>query len=232
MSCFVSFQSQFSKGKLCCERCEGRVGAFDFLSVIRCVCGKHNIPPIRVAKNRVDLCRPPQVPQGSDAAVQSNSHGGSVTPTDNQQQKEVHGSPSNATGANREMDAILQSGLSSNAVTSEGSRSRRGAGSVARSHIHRKVRNNRREDDDSGITGDTDSDSGIQSRPASDSESEGGQQVQGKVDNNDRSRSRKSGAGNRFQELQESGESPENVSALNDHTFVKLFYNILLFIRY
>ena len=214
-------QSQFSKGKLCCERCEGRVGAFDFLSVIRCVCGKHNIPPIRVAKNRVDLCVPPQLPPVSDISRSNQDRSDAATmhiSHANSQRDGVRGLPLHAdntdgwTTSGREMDAILQSGLSNNSLQSEGSRTRRIHGSGTRSHNHRKVRSNRPDVDDSVITGDTDSDSGIQSRPASDSESEGSQQVQGNSDNNDRLRPPKNVSSNRFQELQESSDKQENVS--------------------
>ena len=64
------FKEGFKKGKLKCPQCSGRVGAFDFLTPVKCRCGDHFTPSIRVAKNRVDLsCRGPQLPTMATVAM-------------------------------------------------------------------------------------------------------------------------------------------------------------------
>ena len=49
------FQALFTKGKLNCPKCNGRLGAFDFVARRRCHCGQHLVPVIHIARNRVDL---------------------------------------------------------------------------------------------------------------------------------------------------------------------------------
>ncbi|KAJ9580748.1 hypothetical protein L9F63_024074, partial [Diploptera punctata] len=47
--------SCWQKGRLNCPKCRGRVGSFDFVSGLKCDCGKHVLPPVHVVRSKVDI---------------------------------------------------------------------------------------------------------------------------------------------------------------------------------
>ena len=47
-------QAQWTKGKLNCPKCQGRLGSFDFITPNKTQMSKGVFSPIQVAKNRVD----------------------------------------------------------------------------------------------------------------------------------------------------------------------------------
>ena len=51
---FVYFQTGWTKGKLTCTNCQGRLGSFNFVSPMKCSCGQHNLPAVHVVKDRID----------------------------------------------------------------------------------------------------------------------------------------------------------------------------------
>ncbi|XP_013415066.1 E3 ubiquitin-protein ligase RNF180 [Lingula anatina] len=59
----------WTKGKLTCPKCGGKVGGFDFISPSRCSCGLHMNPFIYLTANRVDRDRPVSVPQSTPSAA-------------------------------------------------------------------------------------------------------------------------------------------------------------------
>ncbi|XP_033725922.1 uncharacterized protein LOC117315705 isoform X1 [Pecten maximus] len=56
----------WSKGKLLCPKCGGRLGSFDFTKTMKCACGESTAPPIHISQCRVDL-------RTSPAAIQTLS---------------------------------------------------------------------------------------------------------------------------------------------------------------
>lgn len=50
-------EAEWSKGRLNCEHCDSRLGAFDFVSGIKCECSGHVLPPVHLIKSKVDLLK-------------------------------------------------------------------------------------------------------------------------------------------------------------------------------
>ncbi|XP_021377831.1 uncharacterized protein LOC110465947 [Mizuhopecten yessoensis] len=46
--------AMWTKGKLLCPKCEGRLGSFDFTKTVKCACGKFTVPPIHILQCRID----------------------------------------------------------------------------------------------------------------------------------------------------------------------------------
>ncbi|XP_078318000.1 uncharacterized protein LOC111121301 isoform X2 [Crassostrea virginica] len=47
-------RGSWSKGKLYCPKCNGRIGSFDFISGNKCLCGQFTLPPLHILSCRVD----------------------------------------------------------------------------------------------------------------------------------------------------------------------------------
>lgn len=47
-------EANWTKGKVNCPKCQGRLGSFDFVSGIRCYCGLNVLPPVHIVKCKVD----------------------------------------------------------------------------------------------------------------------------------------------------------------------------------
>lgn len=47
-------QASWTKGKVICPKCGGRLGSFDFLKSMKCFCKGYIVPSIHIARNRVD----------------------------------------------------------------------------------------------------------------------------------------------------------------------------------
>ncbi|KAI8503088.1 hypothetical protein Bbelb_189090 [Branchiostoma belcheri] len=58
-------QVQWTKGRLLCPKCAGRLGSFDFVSLVKCPCGDQVFPPIHIQRCRVDVDKlsPKHVPK-------------------------------------------------------------------------------------------------------------------------------------------------------------------------
>ncbi|XP_078666135.1 uncharacterized protein LOC144908432 [Branchiostoma floridae x Branchiostoma belcheri] len=58
-------QVQWTKGRLLCPKCAGRLGSFDFVSPVKCPCGDQVFPPIHIQGCRVDVDKlsPKHVPK-------------------------------------------------------------------------------------------------------------------------------------------------------------------------
>ncbi|XP_019622247.1 PREDICTED: E3 ubiquitin-protein ligase RNF180-like [Branchiostoma belcheri] len=58
-------QVQWTKGRLLCPKCAGRLGLFDFVSPVKCPCGDQVFPPIHIQRCRVDVDKlsPKHVPK-------------------------------------------------------------------------------------------------------------------------------------------------------------------------
>ncbi|XP_061409294.1 E3 ubiquitin-protein ligase RNF180 [Lethenteron reissneri] len=54
-------RGQWTKGKLHCPHCGGRLGSFNFVIPSRCLCGEYMVPAVQICKSRVDyeLTSPP-----------------------------------------------------------------------------------------------------------------------------------------------------------------------------
>lgn len=48
-------EANWSKGRLNCEQCDLRVGAFDFISGSKCQCLENVLPAVHLIKSKVDL---------------------------------------------------------------------------------------------------------------------------------------------------------------------------------
>ncbi|XP_035670958.1 E3 ubiquitin-protein ligase RNF180-like [Branchiostoma floridae] len=48
-------QVHWTKGRLLCPKCGGRLGSFDFVSLVKCPCGDQVFPPIHIQRCRVDV---------------------------------------------------------------------------------------------------------------------------------------------------------------------------------
>ncbi|CAH1251552.1 RNF180 [Branchiostoma lanceolatum] len=48
-------QVHWTKGRLLCPKCAGRLGSFDFVSLVKCPCGDQVFPPIHIQRCRVDV---------------------------------------------------------------------------------------------------------------------------------------------------------------------------------
>lgn len=48
-------EHQWSKGKLNCKNCLGRIGSFDYISGKKCDCSIFVLPPVRLIKSKIDL---------------------------------------------------------------------------------------------------------------------------------------------------------------------------------
>ncbi|XP_070536735.1 uncharacterized protein [Ptychodera flava] len=48
-------QGSWTKGKILCPKCKGRLGSYDFIAVNMCSCGESNTPNIQICKSRVDV---------------------------------------------------------------------------------------------------------------------------------------------------------------------------------
>lgn len=57
-----TFQEGWVKGRLHCPKCQGRVGAFDFVSGQKCACGLCVLPAVHLIRSKVDQedCTVPQ----------------------------------------------------------------------------------------------------------------------------------------------------------------------------
>ncbi|KAJ8311930.1 hypothetical protein KUTeg_010537 [Tegillarca granosa] len=64
---------QWTKGKVNCPKCKGRLGSFDFLSSGKCSCGKSVLPSIHILQNRVDHHLVMKI-QGSDESTDKFQH--------------------------------------------------------------------------------------------------------------------------------------------------------------
>ncbi|KAK6635520.1 hypothetical protein RUM44_000772 [Polyplax serrata] len=49
-------KANWTKGKICCPNCQGRLGSFDFVSGNKCQCSSYILPPVHIVKCKVD-CR-------------------------------------------------------------------------------------------------------------------------------------------------------------------------------
>ncbi|XP_052097574.1 protein PF3D7_1417600-like [Mytilus californianus] len=48
-------KESWQKGKLCCPKCNGKLGSFNFIKILTCQqCDKHELPPVHILKDRVD----------------------------------------------------------------------------------------------------------------------------------------------------------------------------------
>ncbi|VDI72525.1 E3 ubiquitin-protein ligase RNF180 [Mytilus galloprovincialis] len=58
MPCWVSdavVKESWQKGKLCCPKCNGKLGSFNFIKILTCQqCDNHQLPPVHILKDRVD----------------------------------------------------------------------------------------------------------------------------------------------------------------------------------
>ncbi|XP_052212108.1 E3 ubiquitin-protein ligase RNF180-like [Dreissena polymorpha] len=54
--------ASWTKGKLVCPKCNGRLGSFDFLVDRRCYCENHAVPSVHLLKSRVDYFRKQDIP--------------------------------------------------------------------------------------------------------------------------------------------------------------------------
>lgn len=52
---YFLFQGNWLKGKLICPNCNLRVGSFDFVSGMKCLCKKYLLPQIHLVKSKVDI---------------------------------------------------------------------------------------------------------------------------------------------------------------------------------
>lgn len=50
-------EAEWCKGRLNCEKCDFRVGGFDFISGSKCGCTKSVLPAVHLIKSKVDLTR-------------------------------------------------------------------------------------------------------------------------------------------------------------------------------
>lgn len=48
-------QENWTKGRIHCTHCNNRVGSFNFVNEMKCKCGKHITPPIRIIHSKVDV---------------------------------------------------------------------------------------------------------------------------------------------------------------------------------
>lgn len=48
-------ESAWSMGKLNCNKCSARIGAYNFVQPRRCPCGQSNLPPVWLTKSKVDV---------------------------------------------------------------------------------------------------------------------------------------------------------------------------------
>ncbi|XP_060075126.1 uncharacterized protein LOC132554823 isoform X2 [Ylistrum balloti] len=49
----------WTKGKLHCPKCGGRLGSFNFTKTVKCACAEFTVPPVHILQGRVDLITPP-----------------------------------------------------------------------------------------------------------------------------------------------------------------------------
>jgi len=48
-------KGEWVKGKINCPKCQARIGAYDFVSGLRCPCRSEVVPPIHIVKSKVDF---------------------------------------------------------------------------------------------------------------------------------------------------------------------------------
>lgn len=50
-------EGDWSKGKICCQYCDARLGGFDFISGSKCSCQNNVLPNIYFVKSKIDLVK-------------------------------------------------------------------------------------------------------------------------------------------------------------------------------